>query len=112
MREAKKTFVPVAKVRAFLREQPVECQAQFAAIVATLETNGFLVEPFGKKLDDELFEIRVRKGKHVRVFYFYYEADVIVGVHAFVKKSQKTPLRELRQARRVVQQIRRGGYVE
>jgi len=64
---------------------------EFQAIVDRIEADGFLVEPYGKKLESDLFEMRVRQGRQVRVFYFYYEDNTIIGVHAFVKKSQRTP---------------------
>lgn len=85
---------------------------EYQAIVDRLEIDGFLVEPYGKKLEPDLFEIRVRAGKQIRVFYFYHEGDTVFGVHAFVKKTQRMPLHELKQARRVIGQIKRGGYAE
>lgn len=108
----KKTFLAVEKVRAFIDEQPPECQAEFLAIVEQLEEAGFLVEPYARKLEIDLFEIRVRRGRQIRVFYFYHEDDLIIGVHAFVKKTRRTPRQELKQARRVVGLIKRGEYVE
>jgi len=70
------------------------------------------VEPFGKKLDKNLFEIRIRRGGQIRILYFYHEKDLVVGVHGFVKKSQKTPQKELKQALRVMNSIKRGEYEE
>jgi len=108
----KKTFVAVAKVREFIAAQPDECQAEYVAIVDKLEKDGFLVEPYAKKLDADLFEIRLRRGRLSRVLYFYYEGDLVIGVHAFVKKSQKTPQQALKQARSIMSQIRQGDYHE
>jgi phage-related protein len=36
----------------------------------------------------------------------------VIGVHAFVKKTQQTPPRELAQARRVMRRIGDGDYDE
>ena len=108
----KKQYLAVSKVRAFIAKQPAECQAQYLAMVERLEQDGYLIEPFAKKVEKNLFELRVRRGRQVRVFYCYDEGDVIMGVHAFVKKTQKTPDRELRQARRVMSAIERGEYDE
>ena len=88
------------------------CQAEYLSIVETLERDGFLVEPYGKKIDSDLFEIRVRRGKQVRVIYFYHSDDLVFGVHAFTKKSQKTPLKDLKYARSIVASIKRGDYNE
>jgi phage-related protein len=109
---AKKRYVAVRQVREFIADQPDECQAQYLAMIERLEQDGYLIEPFAKKLDKELFEIRIRRGRQVRVLYYYDDGDIVVGVHAFVKKTQKTPVREVHQARRVVSAIKRGEYDE
>jgi len=70
------------------------------------------IEPFGKKLKRDLFEIRIRKGGNVRVFYFYAENNYVIGVHAFVKKSQDTPIQEIRKAEKTISLIKRGEYNE
>lgn len=87
-------------------------QAEYLSIVEQLERDGYLVEPYAKKIEDELFEIRVRRGRQIRVLCFYHQADLVFGVHGFVKKSRRTPVRELRQARGVVRLIKRGEYDE
>ena len=106
----KKSYAAVKKVREFIAEQPEEVQAEYLKIVEFLEADGRLIEPFGKKIDRELFEIRVRRGRQVRVLYFYFLDDLVIGVHGFVKKSQKTPQDEIKQARRVMTRIQRGEY--
>ncbi len=108
----KKSYMAVKKVREFINQQPDEVQAEYLKIVEQLEIDGRLIEPFGKKLDSDLFEIRVRRGKQVRVLYFYFTDDLVIGVHGFVKKSQKTPQNEIKQAKRVMARIQRGEYEE
>ena len=108
----KKRYMAVRQVRDFIDSQPAESQAEYLAIVERLESDGFLVEPYAKKIDKELFEIRIRKGRQIRVFYCYHARDLVVGVHGFLKKTQKAPLRELRQARKVAAAIARGEYDE
>ena len=100
------------RVRDLVASQPEECQAQYLVMVEKLEQDGYLVEPFAKKLQEGLFEMRIRRGRQVRVLYCYEADDLVVGVHAFVKKTQKTPLRELKQACRVMAAIRNGDYDE
>ena len=104
----KKTFIAVKSVRSFIAEQPDECQAEYWVLVERLEADGRLVEPFAKKLDDSIFEIRLRRGRQVRVFNFYDSGDLIVAVHAFVKKIQKTPLKELKHARTIMKRMQQG----
>ena len=108
----KKTYYGLKQVRNFVLSLPDKVQAEYETIIEALETKGFLVEPYGKKLDRDLFEIRIRKGKQIRVFYFYHDGDLIIGVHAFVKKAQKTPKQEIKQARKIISMIKRGEYVE
>lgn len=51
-------------------------------------------------------ELRVRgEGATVRVFYYVRRADAIIVFHAFQKKSEKTPSREIHLARRRLQEV-------
>ena len=112
MSNNKKTYLAVKKVREFISNLSEESQTEYLNIVDRLEQDGYLIEPFAKKLESDLFEIRLRKGKQVRVFYFYYESDYIFGVHAFLKKTQKTPKQEIKQAQKIISKIKRGEYDE
>ena len=109
---AKKIYIAVKKLRQFIESQSEEVQAEYVKIVEQLEKDGRLVEPFGKKLDKSLFEMRIRRGGQARILYFYQEKEYVVGVHGFVKKTQKTPQKELKQAMRVMGQVKRGEYNE
>lgn len=109
---SKKRYLAVRQVREFMAEQPDECQAQYLAMVERLEQDGYLIEPFAKKIDRDVFELRIRRGRHIRVLYCYYESDMVIGVRAFVKKTQKMPIRELREAKRIISVISRGEYHE
>ncbi|MEN8254498.1 MAG: type II toxin-antitoxin system RelE/ParE family toxin [Verrucomicrobiota bacterium] len=108
----KKTYMAVKKVRTFIDAQPEAVQAEYIKLVEQLEQDGRLVEPYGKKLDKGLFEMRIRRGGQVRILYFYQEKEYVVGVHGFVKKTQKTPQRELKQAFKVMGMVKRGDYHE
>ena len=109
---ARKTYMAVKKVRQFIDSQSDDVQAEYLKIVEQLEKDGRLVEPYGKKLDKGLFEMRIRRGGHVRILYFYHEKEFVIGVHGFVKKTQKTPQKELKQAMRVMGMIKRGEHDE
>jgi phage-related protein len=108
----KKTYLGLKKVREFVASLPENAQAEYENIINALEKDGFIIEPFAKKLEKNLFEMRIRKGTQVRVFYFYDEDDYIFGVHAFIKKTQKTPKQELKKARKIVSMIKTGEYNE
>ena len=49
-------------------------------------------EPLSKGLGKGLFELRVRAS---RIFYCFRPGGIIVLLHGFTKKSQKTPQREM-----------------
>ncbi len=62
-------------------------------------------EPFSTAIKGErykgLFELRVRfSSDSTRIFYFVYENNTFVLLHAFMKKTNKTPERELKKALR------------
>ena len=83
-------------VKNFLQEQDKRVKAKVLdAIDILIESGPFLKPPYMKKLDKDLYELRIKSTVAVRVFY-----SPITGVyyllHAFVKKTQKTPDREMK----------------
>ncbi len=66
-----------------------------------------LGEPHTKPLKDGLFEIRM-KGKEgiARAFYCTLKRNEIHILHVFVKKTQKTPSKELKTARKRLKEIK------
>jgi len=50
--------------------------------------------PHVKYLERGLYELRIRGQQEIRVL-FIFRHDKIVAIHGFVKKTQKTPKREL-----------------
>lgn len=58
-------------------------------------------EPDSKPLGDGLFELRTSVGSAAgRVLYFFVVGDTAVLTHGFLKKTQKTPRREIERAER------------
>jgi phage-related protein len=54
-----------------------------------------------RHLQGKVWELRVRtRGEAYRLLYFFHTEQQIVFVHAFVKKSQKTPSKEMNLAMR------------
>ncbi|MDO8429609.1 MAG: type II toxin-antitoxin system RelE/ParE family toxin [Candidatus Daviesbacteria bacterium] len=53
--------------------------------------------PYSKKITRNLFELRIRGQQEVRIFYCFHQ-DKAVIVHFFIKKSQKTPRKEIQTA--------------
>ncbi len=103
----KKTFFQTTELKKFLKTQSEDITDQFRFIVGQLEENGFLVVPYGKKLSgyENLFEIRIVSGGSVRVFYCYRDNDLVVGLSGFVKKTQQTPMHEIKKALKIIKSL-------
>ena len=54
-------------------------------------------EPYMKHIDGDIWELRPMRD---RIFFFGWNGDQFILLHHFVKKSQKTPQREIDQAKR------------
>ena len=62
-------------------------------------------ENLSKKLDDGIFEIKVSlPNKIVRNLYYYVSGKKIIITHGFIKKSQKTPRKEIEKAKELRKQ--------
>ena len=60
-----------------------------------------LREPYSKSLGDGIFEIRAKQGSDIsRVLYFFMVGRRIILTNGFVKKTDKTPPREIDKAKR------------
>jgi len=60
-----------------------------------------LREPHSKPLDDGIFEMRIQiSSTHIRILYFFYNGGVIILTNGFVKKTNKTPKKELTLAKK------------
>ena len=80
-------------VEEFIRTLPARERVLVRARIDFLaEVGNGIREPLSKSLGGGLFELRV---KSTRIFYCFKPGGVIVLLHGFIKKSQKTPRREL-----------------
>ena len=81
-----------------------ECRIYFNKIVAymdMLEELGPRVgAPVTKHLDGEIWELRPLRN---RFLYAYYKDNKFIMLHHFIKKTQKTPKREIERAKRNLQ---------
>ena len=87
-------------VIAFLEAQPLSMQAKIFRTIELLQRNGNrLPEPYSKKITKNIFELRIKVSTDIsRVFYFFTIGSQIVLTNGFVKKTQKTPPREIEKA--------------
>ncbi len=90
------------KVKTGVFSWPDSLLARYLRIVDLIEKEGpNLGMPFTKAMGDGLFEIRVKGQEGIgRVFFCYVVNKRIVVLHGFVKKTQKTPKKELKLAQK------------
>ena len=69
----------------------------FRTIDLLEEFNYQLGLPHSKKIDKNLFELRIYGSQKIRVFYTFYKNNIFI-LHIFVKKTTKIPTRELKVA--------------
>ena len=86
----------------FLESLDAKMIAKILKIIELLEVNGpSLRLPYTEHLGDGIFEIRAKQGSDIaRVLYFFVIGKKIVLTNGFVKKTQKTPKREIEKAKR------------
>jgi len=78
---------------------PKGAQVEAQASIKILARDGKLLEPFGKKIDNNLFEVRIKFRGQWRLLYAYIIGNEVVILSAFQKKSQKTPVKEIQKAK-------------
>lgn len=80
----------------------VKMRAKLIGLLEILEEKGNqLREPYSKHLEDGIFEIRCKVGNNIsRVLYFFYYEGNIILTNGFIKKTQKTPRKEIELAKK------------
>lgn len=87
---------PVAE---FIKKQQPQAIAKIAHLVDLLEIHGSLLGmPHAKKLETNVYELRVRGKEEIRIIYGFKEKTIYL-LHGFKKQKQKTLLKELETAR-------------
>lgn len=97
------------RVLAEIESWPVDVVADYARHVELLAEHGpSLRLPHSRALGEELFELRPRSRSGIgRAFYCFLLGQRVV-VHAFIKKTQETPDKELKLARKRVKELQHG----
>lgn len=108
-----------SRVREEIESWPVDLLARCVAegfcgaveLLDLLEDHGPLLgAPHSKPMGGGLFELRPKGPSGIgRAFYCFCNDRVITVLHAFVKKTQKTPKRELSIARQRLKEVKRHG---
>ena len=94
-----------------LREKSVtnkDARINFNKVVAYLdileEMGTRIGEPVTKHLDGEIWELRPLSN---RILYAFYDGNTFLLLHHFVKKTRKTPPREIEKAKRELEDYKR-----
>lgn len=83
-------------VNDFLTDQDNEISTKVFSYFSLLQNNGpFLKPPQIKKLQSNLYELRIKSKLNIRVFYTIFNNEYYI-LHIFKKKTQKTPTKELK----------------
>ncbi|MBO4537496.1 MAG: type II toxin-antitoxin system RelE/ParE family toxin [Erysipelotrichaceae bacterium] len=99
-------------VEEFMRRLDKKTKAKIEMIMDLLEEYGNGVgEPYSKYLKDGIFKIRASYNSNaVRILYFFYYGKRIIMTNGFVKKTRKTPPKEIEVAKMRRQRfLNRGG---
>lgn len=96
-------------VQEFLDRLPVKHHAKALRDIDILEKYGAaLTEPHVKHIEGKLWELRIKSASDIsRIFYFIAIGQNIVLLHGFVKKTQRTPDREIRIANAYLEDYQR-----
>ena len=89
---------------------PAEILADYAKLVELLLDHGpSLRMPHSRSMGEGLFELRPKGREGIgRAFYCFLSGKKISIIHAFIKKSEETPVRELKIARKRVKVLKNG----
>lgn len=89
-------------VEEFLDSVNPKMRAKIYGLMGILQEKGnMLREPYSKHLEDGIFELRCKFGSDItRVLYFFYYEGKIILTNGFVKKTQKTPPKEIKRAKK------------
>ncbi|WP_415892555.1 type II toxin-antitoxin system RelE/ParE family toxin [Neptuniibacter sp. PT8_73] len=88
-------------------EMPPKIQARMLRLLEMIEEHGAnLGSPHTESMGDGLFEIRGKAKEGIgRGLFCHMDGPNIIVLHAFVKKSQKTPKSELKLARNRMKEV-------
>lgn len=87
---------PVAE---FIKKQQPQAIAKIAHLIDLLEIYGNLLSmPHAKRLEINLYELRIRGKEEIRIIYGF-KGKIIYLLSCFKKQKQKTPKKEIELAR-------------
>lgn len=87
----------------FLDQLPIPMRQKMLRSMKALQEMGTALRmPLSEFLGDGIFELRAQMGNNItRVCYFFYIGNKAVMTHGFIKKTMKTPPREIARAKKI-----------
>lgn len=89
----------------FLKEQPRKIQNKIFKVIEAIETLERIPSTYLKSISgtNGLYEARIQLASNIwRVFCFFDKDKLVILLNGFVKKSQKTPKKEIAKALRLM----------
>lgn len=94
-------------VREWLRDLPAHDRKAIGEDVKTVQFGWPLGMPLVDHLDGDIWEVRTRLDRRIARVLFVTEEGVMILLHGFIKKDQKTPKPDLDLAKDRLKQLRR-----
>lgn len=92
-------------VESFIRGLNSKTVVKVAHTIDLLGKHGYKLSlPHSKKLKKNLYELRIRGKEEIRIFYTF-KSNFVYLLHAFKKKSQKTPKKEIVTAKKRLSEL-------
>ena len=98
------------RVLSEIESWPVDILANYACLIELLMEHGPALRlPYSRAFGDGLFELRSHGHSGIgRAFYCFLVGRRVVVLHAFVKKTQETPKKELKLAKKRMKEVLNG----
>ena len=89
-------------VKDFIQQMDKKSRAKIWRYIALLAEHGpNLLRPYADSVIGKIKELRIRlRAGNVRIFYFFFPERKIILLHAFKKKTQELPEKEIEQAKK------------
>jgi phage-related protein len=101
-----RTLTGAEPVREWLKELARSDRKTIGEDIKTVQFGWPIGLPLVRKLDTELWEVRSRLQRRIARVIFSIQGDLMILLHGFVKKSQKTPAADLSTARNRLKQFK------
>ena len=92
-------------IESFIIVQERKTQAKITRMIITLGKYGpSLGMPFSKKIDKNLWELRISGKEAIRIFYTFKGSEIVL-LHIFKKKTERIPQKEIKLATQRIERL-------